>query len=236
MSSAPVVRLLVPVVVLESALIGLALGLGAAWSGSPVPVPMRPDVGEVLLGLAVSLPCVGAAFWFTSSAAQRVGWAQRIQRRVLDSIGPGLAAEDVMGLAAISLSAGLGEELLFRGVLQHELGLLASAVAFGLLHAVTPAYFVLALAMGLLLGALAEVSGGLMAPVIVHSVYDFAALLRLRAWARREADAGGGPPTGPRRSAPDDGREWRPQDRPKAGLGPWEERADGDDEDSPGQP
>ena len=100
-------------------------------------------------------------------------------------------------LAAISLLAGFGEELLFRGVFQaataewtgdflpHSpagamvgdgIALVVVAIVFGLMHAVNAAYAVLATVMGLYLGWLWLATGNLAVPIVAHAVYDFLAL------------------------------------------------------------
>lgn len=83
------------------------------------------------------------------------------------------------------LLAGIPEEILFRGALQPELGLLITSVVFGALHAITPAYFVYATVAGLLLGVMAAATGGLWAPVAAHTVIDVIMFLALMtAWRR----------------------------------------------------
>jgi hypothetical protein len=90
-------------------------------------------------------------------------------------------------LALISIVAGIGEELLFRGVVQPLLinwlgigaGLTSASVIFGLLHSITPAYAVLATAIGAYFGWLAIATGGLLAPIVAHALYDFLALAYL---------------------------------------------------------
>ena len=61
------------------------------------------------------------------------------------------------------MAAGLGEEWLFRGVLQPLVGLVAASVLFGLAHVggrtMLP-FGVWASVMGLVLGGLAIVTGG----------------------------------------------------------------------------
>jgi hypothetical protein len=90
-------------------------------------------------------------------------------------------------LALVAAAAGLGEELLFRGALQPlavnwttpVIGVAATSLLFGGLHAATAAYFVLATAIGAYLGWLAHGYDDLVAPIIAHGAYDFAALMVL---------------------------------------------------------
>ena len=78
-----------------------------------------------------------------------------------------------------SLLAAVPEEILFRGALQPELGLLLAALIFGGLHALTRLYFVYATLAGLLLGALFLLSGTLWAPIGAHFAIDFVMFLLL---------------------------------------------------------
>jgi len=86
---------------------------------------------------------------------------------------------------ALGAAAGLGEEMLFRGVLQSELGqrfgdiaaLTSSAIVFGALHAVTPLYAILAGLASLYFGELYLQYHNLAVPIICHGLYDVGALL-----------------------------------------------------------
>ena len=86
---------------------------------------------------------------------------------------------------ALGLVAGFGEEMLFRGVMQYGLstkfgtlvGVSISSVIFGLLHAVTPLYALLATLASVFFGSLYVSSGNLAVPIITHGVYDVGALL-----------------------------------------------------------
>jgi membrane protease YdiL (CAAX protease family) len=121
---------------------------------------------------------------------------------------PLLAPCTVVDLFGISCLAGLGEEMLFRGVVQDALAgqlpwwaaLLAAGALFGLLHAVTPAYAVLAALMGVYLGWLYLYVGDLLAPVVTHALYDFAVLL----WLLRGPDA---PPAAEEEEEEDEGEQ-----------------------------
>ncbi|RMG41198.1 MAG: CPBP family intramembrane metalloprotease, partial [Planctomycetota bacterium] len=111
--------------------------------------------------------------------------------------------------------AGLAEEFFFRGVLQPLLsrwtdtptavGL--TALVFGLLHALTPAYAVLATILGVYLGALAELSSTGAAPnivpaVVAHGVYDFVAFVLIaRIWSAERQPAVSARPSTPSRQA-----------------------------------
>ena len=83
--------------------------------------------------------------------------------------------------------AGIGEELLFRGVLQPALAahlptwiaVVAVGTLFGLAHWLTAAYAVLAGIVGIYLGALFALSGNLLVPIAAHACYDLVALFVL---------------------------------------------------------
>ncbi len=87
--------------------------------------------------------------------------------------------------------AGVGEEMLFRGVFQAAfefwsdspwVALALASVVFGLMHAVTGGYVVLATLMGAFLGWLWLINGNLLTVVVAHGLYDFLALLYLLRW------------------------------------------------------
>jgi membrane protease YdiL (CAAX protease family) len=83
----------------------------------------------------------------------------------------------------IAVLAALGEELLFRGALQPLIGLLTTALLFGLLHATAVAHIVLAGLLGLLLGWLYRWSGSLWSPIAAHLGVDLVTgLLLARKW------------------------------------------------------
>jgi hypothetical protein len=87
----------------------------------------------------------------------------------------------------VATLAGVGEELLFRGVLQVKagqwttplIGLLIASLLFGLAHALSKLYFAFAVAVGAFLGWLAIACHDLVAPMIAHGLYDFLALAYL---------------------------------------------------------
>ena len=83
----------------------------------------------------------------------------------------------------ISVLAGVGEEVLFRGAMQPEWGLIATSLIFGLFHIggrLTMALGIWAACTGALLGWLTIATGGLLAPIVAHITYDALALSYLR--------------------------------------------------------
>ena len=95
---------------------------------------------------------------------------------LFDGVGP-------VDLVVISVAAGIGEELLFRGVLQTEFGVVTASLVFGLLHmggSGTFAFGCWVAVMGGALGGLAVWTHGLLAPIVAHAAYDAAALAYIR--------------------------------------------------------
>jgi membrane protease YdiL (CAAX protease family) len=117
----------------------------------------------------------------------RLSPVRHLVKLVVEQFGPVLAARPAAQLALIAMLAGVAEETLFRGVVQVGLtrvlpeggALVATSVAFGLAHFVTPTYAILAGLAGLYLGSLYQLQGNLLVPIIAHALYDFIALLYL---------------------------------------------------------
>jgi hypothetical protein len=83
----------------------------------------------------------------------------------------------LVGAALVSVAAGVGEEILFRGALQPRIGIVASAALFAVLHVQYQVpgilmIFVVGLALGLLKGWSSTTF-----TVVVHVVYDLGAFL-----------------------------------------------------------
>ncbi len=117
----------------------------------------------------------------------RQGPLARLNKVVDQTLVPLFARCSLWQLAVISGIAGLGEELLFRGVMQPLLigwleiiaGIVITSIVFGLLHALTITYAVLAFIVSAYLGWLAVTSGNLLGPILAHALYDFFALVYL---------------------------------------------------------
>lgn len=182
-------------VIFEIALGLIALALG--WWLGPDPRALIPKISPesvwpiasgILWGLAGAIPVLIFIEIVRRIPCEPVRELERLgedgMMKSLLSLGPG-------EMIAISLCAGIGEELLFRGWLMYWLAdtyaaavdvpvgtaamvaaLIGSSVAFGLVHPITKLYILLAAVMGLYFGCLLIWTGNLLVPIVAHAAYD----------------------------------------------------------------
>jgi uncharacterized protein len=155
----------------------------------------RLDAEAVGYGIAATLPLLGLLRW-----CLRTDWGpmRRLVRLIEAHLTPYLAGASAGGIVLLSLMAGIGEEVLFRGVIQAGLAerlptwlaLGIAALLFGVAHWLTMTYAVLAALIGAYLGMLFLVTDNLLVPAVTHALYDVAALsilVRLKPEAARGA-------------------------------------------------
>ena len=173
--------------IFEGSLVVVAVGLG--WLvGQPPLETFRLSAVDVGWGVAATGPLL-AMFWLCLKCP--LPPFRRIVRVIDELLTPLFAGCGWGELAVISLLAGLGEEMLFRGVIQRAIenwvgppsgvyiGLIGAAVLFGLAHFITLTYALLAGLIGLYLGWLFNETDNLLVPIFAHAVYDFIALVYL---------------------------------------------------------
>jgi len=155
----------------------------------------RLDAGSVGYGIAATLPLLGLLFWCLHT---RWGPMRRLVSLVEEHLAPYLSGVSAGGIVLVSLMAGVGEEVLFRGVIQAGLAerlpapvaVGIAALLFGVAHWLTPAYAVLAGVIGVYLGALFLLTDNLLVPIVTHACYDVVALtilVRMKPAASGEA-------------------------------------------------
>jgi membrane protease YdiL (CAAX protease family) len=145
----------------------------------------RAELFEGLLaGVVATMPMLAIYWWMTVTRWVPLVELRRTVRQMVHELFPGARIPELLTIAAL---AGVGEELLFRGVWQTAIGqwttpmvgLVAGSLVFGALHAVSRIYFVLATLIGLYLGWLLLEFEDLTVPIVAHGLYDFVALLYL---------------------------------------------------------
>ena len=158
----------------------------------PTVKQMNPTWTSLAVGILATGPLLAGMWWCSRSQLTPL---RVLMHQVDESIVPLFLGASSGTLLVISLLAGLGEELLFRGVFMTGLAgwfglpvaLVATSVLFGLAHLITPTYALLAGLIGIYFGILAVFTGGLFAPVLAHALYDWAALSYLVSSKRSKA-------------------------------------------------
>ena len=177
-------------VAFEAGLAVVAIGIAAllGWP-SPLAPAGRVDrsVGiQLVIGTLAALPMVVA---FLLLERRPPGWFSDVRQEATHLAASLFRGAGVAQLLLVSAVAGIGEELLFRGLLIGSVSqgagiglpaaLVLSSVIFGLAHPISRSYAVVAGAVGLYLGATYLWSGGVLAPIVAHGLYDFVALWHL---------------------------------------------------------
>ncbi len=158
-------------VLLLALIVAYTLGLSPAKS-------VRWEMRDLIGGLLAVLPMLVV-----------YRYSPGLRKLASDSLGESLARCRWYDLVGLAVLAGVGEELLFRGMLYEGLlplnlwvAVIVSNVAFGMLHALSWNYFVTTTTIGLGMHMLAGISEprNLLAPMVAHSVYDLVAFFLLR--------------------------------------------------------
>jgi membrane protease YdiL (CAAX protease family) len=172
-------KLLFLAFVVEGAVFILALFLARQWGIALFPLTAHL-LRDVLIGTAAAAPPF-ALFCFTlSEKAEGIPLLGSMRKMVRDEIRAVFASATVVDICLISLWAGIAEELLFRGAIQAQWGLVWASILFGVLHFVTPAYALVAFVIGIYIGLVHHFFQSLLIPIQLHAIYDFGALLYLR--------------------------------------------------------
>jgi membrane protease YdiL (CAAX protease family) len=169
----------------ESSLIVLAILLGWIAGINPFKNIIFSE-SAILYGLLGTIPLFMMFMGLQNIQAKSVS---SIRNLLLKTLGPELHRYQWSDLLLLGTIAGVSEELLFRGVLQPWIeaswgitaGLIASNVIFGLAHAVTPLYAVLAALVGMYLGLSMDygIERNVLTPIMIHGLYDFLAFFML---------------------------------------------------------
>jgi membrane protease YdiL (CAAX protease family) len=176
-------RLMLVGIAVEGGLGGLGLLLG--WLlDQPTWAAIRWNGRDAAWGVTACVPMLAL---FLLCVYWPVGPLRGIKRLTDEILRPLFAECSVLDLAVLSLLAGFGEELLFRGALQGALsrwwgpatGLVAASAVFGLLHWLSAAYALLVMLMGLYLGGWWLATDNLLVVIVAHGMYDFFALVYL---------------------------------------------------------
>jgi membrane protease YdiL (CAAX protease family) len=163
--------------------LGLAVfSLLLGWWMSRNPLEgFKWSLTDALWGAAAAVPLLGS---FVSMLTWPVGPLVRLKRFCEQEVVPLFAKSYWSELALISVSAGVSEEMLFRGLLQASFaqwwgvawGLVLASMLFGFLHPISWAYIVINILLGFYYGLVWDRSGNLLTVMVTHTLFDFGAL------------------------------------------------------------
>src|SRR5258705_2965947 len=151
------------------------IAIGLVWAGVrglPLASLWRPTARAIGAGATF-----GALLWLVMPVLFFAPGMRHVRDTMLVPLSRSLRTRDIVVIALLS---GGSEEFFFRGILMPEIGLGASSVVFGLLHAVNWVYVAWAALIIAGLSLLATHGGSLVAPVVAHATFNLGALLVLR--------------------------------------------------------
>jgi uncharacterized protein len=158
--------------------------VGMRWSAET----LGEQFGAIAIGILAAIPIAVLVYIAFRFPVEPIRSVRELSERLIIPIFKGFSVTEI---AAVSLAAAVGEELLFRGSIQaaindHFAGGLGpvialgvASIAFGLCHWLNPTYAALATCMGVYFGLLLHWTGSLWTPIFAHATYDFVALLYL---------------------------------------------------------
>jgi len=131
-------------------------------------------------GAGLALAAVSLSIFYLGKRLKALGSLHDIIIEQIAPIFANVSLADVFVVAAVS---GFCEEVLFRGVMQQQFGLLPTSLIFGLFHCPSLkhlSYGVWALTAGFMLGWLYMTTGSLWVPIFAHAVSNAVSLVFLR--------------------------------------------------------
>lgn len=169
----------------QGGLIVVALTLG--WmTGHPPWQGVQFTMAAFGWGIVATIPMV---LFLAITYRSRLQSLVRIRELLHDVLGKPLSGCSWFDLCVVALLAGVSEELLFRGALEGWLsgwglifGLIVTNILFGLCHAITPLYTIVAALLGVYLSMTLWLIDppNLVVPICCHSLYDLIAFAVVR--------------------------------------------------------
>ncbi len=166
-------------VLVEGGLLAIAL-VWAFFGKIPLRQMCAPLFSYMLFGLGLGgiLLAVNAVTLHIGS--RYFAWCRRIKYLMEHDVAPLFRGFSITGALLLALMSGISEEVLFRGVLQAQIGLAGASILFGLAHVWrkdTLVYGVYAAFIGVVLGSVYMLTHNLWTPIVAHVVNNFVAIL-----------------------------------------------------------
>lgn len=168
-------------VVVEGGLAVLAFVIGYFIHFSPVRT-LKWSITDVIWGLTATIPMLVLYVFMDRSHAEPFRKIRNLVQFFVDTF---LSRCSTLQVILICALAGIGEELFFRGILHDAIaykiggttgliiGILISAFFFGISHAATFTYCILAFFISLYFSWLLIFFDNILVPITTHAVYDY---------------------------------------------------------------
>lgn len=179
------------------AIVAIAFGISLLLK-TPFPGRFAWTIDDALWGVAATAPLVLFLLWYMRT---KFAFIAKHRVRQLEEFASAPFLYTPFRIFVMALGAGVSEEILFRGVLQDYaaghmpvwLAILLTNVVFGLIHARSALYALIAGGIGCWLGIVYSLTDNLLAPIVAHALYDLVALEFIRrsfaAQPRAEAES-----------------------------------------------
>ncbi|MBN2192341.1 MAG: CPBP family intramembrane metalloprotease [Polyangiaceae bacterium] len=163
----------------------LALGVAVVWQWRspmihPAPWLVLEPLASHLYSGGVGLAFGGLVVMLTPPMVDRWQWVRNLHQE----LRPIARAMSPTAILVVAPTSGFVEEILFRGLLGPAVGLLPQALLFGLVHYLPGrsrwVWAVWAMAIGLALGVIFQLTGSLVGPIIAHTLINGLNLRYLR--------------------------------------------------------
>ncbi len=133
-----------------------------------------------LLSLGIGLLLGSTTIAATPAMVRRWRWARALHL----ALRPAVYRAGDAAILAVAVASATGEELLFRGLLVPLVGVVASSIAFGVLHQIRGrarwGWMAWATLMGMLFGGAFALTGSLVGPLLAHAAINHSNLRFLR--------------------------------------------------------
>jgi membrane protease YdiL (CAAX protease family) len=145
---------------------------------------------SILMGVFAGLLCASSGFitlGIGRLSGNRWQWIEQMRIFVLNELAPIFSTLTFVDILIIAATTGFCEEVFFRGVLQSQLGLPATALLFGFFHCPSVRhlpYGLWATGAGIFLGWLFIDTHCLWTPILAHAISNFIVLLYMRYYAK----------------------------------------------------
>ncbi len=168
--------------IIIEALLLLSATIWGRLSHVPLMGSLKFKLIYVLVGIAAGVLLSLSGFiliWM----GKHIGWLSGVRDITYNQIAPVFSKLHLLDLLIIAGTSGFCEEVLFRGVMQHQFGIWSTCAIFGVFHCPSLrflGYGIWVFMAGLVLSFMYQITGNLWCPILAHGVSNYLSLICLR--------------------------------------------------------